>query len=72
MERLNTRPKSCGPLANNAILDGTDAVMLSEETAIGRYPADTVAMVVKIATAAERQRKAIQSLADLGGYFRSG
>jgi pyruvate kinase len=37
----------------NAILDGTDAVMLSGETAIGRYPVDTVAMMTKIAVQAE-------------------
>ena len=38
-----------------AILEGTDAVMLSEETAIGKYPQEVVAMVSKIATEAEKQ-----------------
>jgi len=42
----------------NAILDGTDAVMLSEETAIGRYPVETVEMISKIAISAEREKKA--------------
>jgi pyruvate kinase len=38
----------------NAILDGTDAVMLSGETAIGEFPIDTVKMMAKIAIEAER------------------
>jgi Pyruvate kinase len=37
----------------NAILDGTDAVMLSEETAIGNYPVESVGMMTKIAEDAE-------------------
>jgi pyruvate kinase len=55
----------------NAILDGTDAVMLSEETAIGRYPVEAVEMISKIATSAERERKAVRALADLPAYFRA-
>lgn len=55
----------------NAILDGTDAVMLSEETAIGRYPVETVAMISKIAISAEREKKAVRALADLPAHFRA-
>ncbi len=32
----------------NAIYDGTDAVMLSAETAAGKYPVEAVAMMAKI------------------------
>jgi len=38
----------------NAILDGTDAVMLSGETAIGAYPVATVEMMTHIAQQAEK------------------
>lgn len=38
----------------NAIFDGTDAVMLSEETATGRYPVEAVKFMAVIAQAAER------------------
>ena len=37
----------------NAVLDGTDALMLSEETAVGKYPVEAVAMMAKIAEHAE-------------------
>jgi pyruvate kinase len=45
----------------NAILDGTDAVMLSEEAAVGNYPAETVAMMAKIANVTEKQRLSLAS-----------
>lgn len=40
----------------NAILDGTDAVMLSEETAVGNYPVEAVEMMAKIAKTTENWR----------------
>ena len=42
----------------NAVLDGTDAVMLSAETAVGEYPVDTVRAMDRIIRGAER---AVQS-----------
>ncbi|MHB1319087.1 MAG: pyruvate kinase [Anaerolineae bacterium] len=39
----------------NAILDGSDAVMLSGETAIGKYPIRAIQMMVRIAAAVEEQ-----------------
>jgi pyruvate kinase len=38
----------------NAIFDGTDAIMLSGETAIGKYPLEAVEMMVRIAHIAEQ------------------
>jgi pyruvate kinase len=37
----------------NAILDGTDAVMLSQETAVGAYPVEAIEMMAAIAERAE-------------------
>lgn len=41
----------------NAIYDGTDAVMLSGETAMGKYPVEAVRMMVQIAESTEKHLK---------------
>jgi pyruvate kinase len=57
----NTRPTRAEVTdVANAIMDGTDAVMLSEETAIGRYPVETVVMMARIATSFEQEREQIK------------
>ena len=43
----------------NAVIDGTDAVMLSAETAAGKYPAKSVSAMDRICKGAERQRIAM-------------
>ena len=44
---------------SNAILDGTDCVMLSEELPMGKYPVDAVGMLAKIAAEVESKRRPI-------------
>jgi len=54
----------------NAILDGTDCVMLSEESAMGSYPVESVSMLAKIAAAVEPHRPASLVRETLGDIDR--
>jgi pyruvate kinase len=57
---------------SNAILDGTDCVMLSGESAMGEYPVDAVEMLAKIAAAVEPHRSRNVLEEALKTYGRDG
>ena len=56
----------------NAILDGTDCVMLSGESAMGRYPVESVAMLASIAAAIEPYRPSSYARETLRGIGPKG
>lgn len=50
----------------NAILDGTDCIMTSGETAIGKYPVETIKMLDKIASEVE---KSVESQVETASFI---
>jgi pyruvate kinase len=59
----------------NAVLDGTDCLMLSAESAMGKYPAESVAMLASIAGEMEKHKPMATSAQmfegiDIGGRLR--
>ena len=56
----------------NAIFDGTDAVMLSGETANGKYPVEAVKMMTAIAKKVEMERTSHYAHVDLESYHEVG
>ncbi|MCU7959434.1 MAG: pyruvate kinase [gamma proteobacterium symbiont of Bathyaustriella thionipta] len=53
----------------NSVLDGTDAVMLSAETAAGQFPAKAIETMGRICVEAEKQKKARRSHHRLNSEF---
>lgn len=54
----------------NAILDGTDAIMLSEETTLGEYPFEAVSLMTKVAREVENGLIEIRDIPNTGDLNR--
>jgi len=68
--RLPTRAEATD--VSNAILDGTDGVMLSAESAMGDFPVESVAMLARIASTVEAIRRKVSVKDMYAGIDLSG
>jgi len=74
LESMVQNPRPTRAEANdvaNAIFDGSDALMLSGETANGSYPVESVTMMARIATKAEESINYFDEISQHRGSFKS-
>ncbi len=70
VSRLPTRAETTD--VANAILDGTDCIMLSGESAMGKFPEESVAMLARIAASTEAHRDLARNAPAIDAPARSG